>query len=132
MVDAAGRVRPPGEVGEIAVKRPDPVMLLRYWNNPEATEEKFIGDWWLMGDLARKDEEGYFWFVGRKDDVITSAGYRIGPAEVEDCLLRHPAVALAAVIGSPDPVRTEIVKAFIVLKPGVLPDPPEGGDPAVC
>ncbi len=81
-----------------------------------------MGDWCLTGDLARKDENGYFWFVGRKDDLISSAGYRIGPAEIEDCLIKHPAVSMAGVIGSPDPVRGEIVKAFIVLKPGVVPD----------
>ena len=74
-------------------------------------------------DLGRKDEEGYFWFVGRKDDVITSAGYRIGPAEIEDCLLKHPAVGIAAVIGKPDELRTEIIKAFIIPKPEVTPDP---------
>ena len=123
VVDGAGRVLPPGEVGEVAIQRPDPVMFLGYWGNPQATEDKFIGDWSLTGDLARKDEEGYFWFVGRKDDLISSAGYRIGPAEIEDCLIKHPAVAMAGVIGSPDAVRGEIVKAFIVLKPGVLPEP---------
>jgi acetyl-CoA synthetase len=123
VVDGAGRVLPPGEVGEVAVQRPDPVMFLGYWGNPQATEDKFIGDWSLTGDLARKDEEGYFWFVGRKDDLISSAGYRIGPAEIEDCLIKHPGVAMAGVIGSPDAVRGEIVKAFIVLKPGVLPEP---------
>ena len=122
IIDESGNPVPPGTVGEVAIRRPDPVMFLKYWANPEATEEKFIGDWLCTGDLARKDEQGYFWFVGRKDDVITSAGYRIGPAEIEDCLLKHPSVAMAAVIGSPDPVRTEIVKAFIVLKPGVSPD----------
>ena len=89
---------------------------------PKATEEKFVGDWCLTGDLARKDENGYFWFVGRKDDLISSAGYRIGPAEIEDCLIKHPAVSMAGVIGSPDEVRGEIVKAFIVLKPEVVPD----------
>ena len=73
--------------------------------------------------MARKDENGYLWFVGRKDDVITSAGYRIGPAEIEDCLLKHPSVSLVAVVGIPDEVRTEIVKAFIVLKPDVTPTP---------
>jgi len=122
VVDGAGEVLPPGEVGEVAIQRPDPVMFLGYWGNPQATEDKFIGDWSLTGDLARKDEEGYFWFVGRKDDLISSAGYRIGPAEIEDCLIKHPAVAMAGVIGSPDAVRGEIVKAFIVLKPGVLPE----------
>jgi acetyl-CoA synthetase len=117
VVSESGEVVPAGTVGEVAIWRPDPVMFLGYWGNEEATREKFVGDWCLTGDLARKDEEGYFWYVGRKDDVITSAGYRIGPAEIEDCLLKHPAVAMAAVIGSPDPIRTEIVKAFIVVKP---------------
>ncbi|MEW6351818.1 MAG: AMP-binding protein [Thermodesulfobacteriota bacterium] len=120
-VDSGGLPVPVGTAGEIAIKRPDPVMFLQYWQNPKATEEKFVQDWCLTGDLARKDEQGYFWFVGRKDDLITSAGYRIGPAEIEDCLLKHPAVGMAAVVGSPDPVRTEIVKAFIVLKAGQAP-----------
>lgn len=123
VVDGAGRVLPPGETGEVAIQRPDPVMFLGYWGNPQATEDKFIGDWSLTGDLARKDEEGYFWFVGRKDDLISSAGYRIGPTEIEDCLIKHPAVAMAGVIGSPDEVRGEIVKAFIVLNPGFAPEP---------
>ena len=108
----------PGEVGQIAVRRPDPVMFLEYWDRPEATQEKFIGDWMTTGDQGRVDEDGYIHFVGRDDDVITSSGYRIGPGEIEDCLIRHPAVALAAVVGKPDPMRTEIVKAFIVLKAG--------------
>ena len=93
-------------------------MFLEYWDKPEATREKFIGDWMTTGDQGVIDDDGYFTFVGRDDDVITSAGYRIGPGEIEDCLIKHPAVALAAVIGKPDPVRTEIVKAFIVLKAG--------------
>ena len=121
VVNDEGEVVPPGTVGEVAVKRPDPVMFLEYWRNPEATEGKFIGDWCRTGDLARKDEDGYFWFVGRTDDVITSAGYRIGPAEIEDCLMKHAAVGVAAVIGCPDELRTQIVKAFIVLSPGVTP-----------
>ena len=108
----------PGEIGQIAVQRPDPVMFLEYWGKPDATREKFIGDWMTTGDRASVDEDGYIHFVGRDDDVITSSGYRIGPGEIEDCLIRHPAVALAAVVGKPDPVRTEIVKAFVVLKPG--------------
>ena len=115
--DRGGSV-PTGEVGEVAVRRPDPVMFLRYWNNDRATREKFVGDWALTGDLARKDEDGYFWFVGRKDDVISSGGYRIGPGEIEDCLQGHPAVALAAAIGAPDPVRGEVVKAFVQLHSG--------------
>lgn len=123
VVDGQGQPLTPGTVGEIAVKRPDPVMFLEYWRNPEATGKKFIGDWLLTGDLAKKDANGYFWFKGRKDDVITSAGYRIGPAEIEDCLMKHPSVAMVAVVGSPDEVRTEIVKAFIVAKPEVTPGP---------
>ena len=108
-----------GEVGQVAVRRPDPVMFLGYWRNPEATKAKFAGDWCLTGDLARQDADGYFWFAGREDDVITSAGYRIGPGEVENCLMTHPGVAIAAVVGVPDAVRGEIVKAFVVVKPGV-------------
>jgi len=121
VVDDDGRPLPAGEVGQIAVRRPDPVMFLEYWRNPEATAAKFAGEWCLTGDLARRDDEGYFHFVGRKDDVITSAGYRIGPGEVEDCLMKHPAVAMAAVVGMPDPLRTEIVKAFVVLRSGARP-----------
>lgn len=118
VIDEQGNVVKPGMLGQIAVKRPDPVMFLEYWGRPDATREKFIGDWMLTGDQGQCDEDGYIHFVGRDDDVITSSGYRIGPGEIEDCLIRHPAVALAAVIGKPDPVRTEIVKAFIVVKPG--------------
>jgi acetyl-CoA synthetase len=113
-----GSAAKPGEIGQIAVKRPDPVMFIEYWGKPEATRDKFVGDWMTTGDQGVLDEDGYFTFVGRDDDVITSAGFRIGPGEIEDCLIQHPAVALAAVVGKPDPVRTEIVKAFIVLKPG--------------
>ena len=116
-----GEVLKPGAIGQIAVKRPDPVMFLEYWGRPEATRDKFIGDWMTTGDQGVMDEEGYFSFVGRDDDVITSAGFRIGPGEIEDCLLKHPAVALAAVVGKADPIRTEIVKAFIVLKAGREP-----------
>jgi acetyl-CoA synthetase len=101
-----------------SVKRPDPVMFLEYWGRPEATRDKFIGDWMVTGDQGVRDENGYISFVGRDDDVISSAGFRIGPGEIEDCLIRHPAVALAAVVGKPDKVRGEIVKAFIVLKEG--------------
>ncbi|MGY6569674.1 MAG: acyl-CoA synthetase [Salinarimonas sp.] len=117
-----GRICAPDEPGQIAVARPDPVMFLSYWNRPEATEAKFIGDWMTTGDQGVMDAEGYIRFVGRDDDVITSSGYRIGPTEIEDCLLRHPAVSLAAVVGKPDPVRTEIVKAFIVPRDGIHPD----------
>ncbi len=113
-----GTVCAAGEEGQIAVRRPDPVMFLGYWNNPAATVAKFIGDWMTTGDEGVQDEDGYVRFIGRDDDVITSSGYRIGPGEIEDCLLRHPAVALAAAVGKPDALRTEIVKAFVVLKPG--------------
>jgi acetyl-CoA synthetase len=118
IVDDAGNALPDGEAGNIAVQRPDPVMFLEYWGKPEATKDKYAGDWLLTGDQGFKDAEGYFHFVGRDDDVITSSGYRIGPGEIEDCLSRHPSVKLAAVIGVPDPVRTEIVKAFVVLNDG--------------
>jgi acetyl-CoA synthetase len=111
----------PGETGQIAVRRPDPVMFLGYWGSLDATLQKFIGDWMTTGDQGTADGDGYLAFLGRDDDVITSSGYRIGPGEIEDCLIRHPAVSLAAVVGKPDPIRTEIVKAFIVLKPGVPP-----------
>jgi acetyl-CoA synthetase len=118
VIDETGAELPHGSVGAIAIRRPDPVMFLGYWNNEKATAAKFAGDWLLTGDLGRQDSDGYFWYVGRDDDVITSAGYRIGPAEIEECLMRHPSVALAAAIGVPDPVRTEIVMAYLVLRPG--------------
>ncbi|MBV9078551.1 MAG: AMP-binding protein [Methylobacteriaceae bacterium] len=111
----------PGELGQIAVRRPNPVMFLGYWNREDATRAKFVGDWMTTGDQAIVDPDGFISFIGRDDDVITSAGYRIGPGEIEDCLLRHPAVALAAAVGKPDPLRTEIVKAFVVPKPGYAP-----------
>jgi acetyl-CoA synthetase len=123
IIDDKGREVPAGTIGQIAVRRPDPVMFLGYWNNPEATRAKFIGDFMLTGDQGVADAEGYFTFFGRDDDVITSSGYRIGPAEIEDCLVGHPAVRLAAVIGKPDALRTEIVKAFVVLKDGFAPSP---------
>jgi acetyl-CoA synthetase len=116
-----GRVLPAGELGHIAVKSPDPVMFLRYWNNPTATADKFIGERLVTGDSGIMDETGFVRFVGRMDDVITSAGYRIGPGPIEDCLIGHPAVKEAAVVGVPDPERTEIVKAFIVLREGHQP-----------
>ncbi len=121
VIRADGRLCAPGETGQIAIRRPDPVMFLGYWNQPDATAKKFVDDWMITGDQARCDEDGYVFFVGRDDDIITSSGYRIGPSEIEDCLLRHPAVAVAAAVGKPDALRTEIVKAFIVLRPGVSP-----------
>ncbi len=107
---------PTAEEGDVAIRRGSASMLLEYWNRPEATAEKFRGDWLVTGDRGIWEGD-YLRFVGRDDDVITSAGYRIGPAEIEDCLLTHPAVATAGVVGKPDPLRTEIVKAYVVLKP---------------
>ncbi len=116
-----------GEVGEVAVHRadihgdPDPVFFLGYWRNDEATRKKYTGDWCRTGDLATRDADGYLWYQGRADDVFKSAGYRIGPSEIENCLVKHPAVANAAVVPSPDPERGNVVKAFIVLTPGHAP-----------
>ncbi|MEM6464096.1 MAG: acyl-CoA synthetase [Pseudomonadota bacterium] len=121
VLDDNGNEVAAGTPGQIAIKAPNPVMFLRYWNNDAATHAKFIGDWMLTGDQGIRGEDGYFEFFGRDDDVITSAGYRIGPGEIEDCLTGHPAVALAAAVGKPDPLRTEIVKAYIVLKQGRAP-----------
>ena len=122
IINEGGQIAAPDELGEIAVKAPDPVMFLEYWKNPRATQKKFIGDWMRTGDYGRKDKDGNFWFSGRQDDIIESGGYRIGPGEVEDCLMKHPAVALVGVIGVSDPVRGEIVKAFILPRAGVTPD----------
>jgi acetyl-CoA synthetase len=97
-------------------------MFLEYWREPEATKQKYIGEWLRTGDYGTKDDQGYFWFVGRKDDIIESGGYRIGPGEIEDCLMKHPAVKMVGVIGSPDKVRGEIVKAFIVPREGFASD----------
>ena len=121
MIRPDGVLCAPGEAGEIAIRRPDPVMFLEYWGKPDETREKFIGDWMSTGDQGMRDDAGYVQFIGRNDDVITSSGYRIGPTEIEDCLIKHPAVALAAVVGKRDPLRTEIVKAFIVPKAGHPP-----------
>jgi acetyl-CoA synthetase/medium-chain acyl-CoA synthetase len=125
IIDAeSGRELLPGQEGDIAVRvRPQrPVGLFReYWKNPEETSKSFRGDWYITGDRGRRDADGYFWFVGRADDVIISAGYRIGPFEVESALLEHAAVAESAVVASPDEMRGTIVKAFVVLAPGYQP-----------
>lgn len=121
IVSETGDELPVGEPGQIAIAGPDPVMFLGYWDDATATERKFAKGWLLTGDIGRQDAEGYVTFEGRDDDVITSSGYRIGPAEIEDCLIGHPAVQLAAAVGKPDAVRTEIVKAYIVLSPGHHP-----------
>ena len=124
IVDDDGNELPPGDEGQIAVsvKPQRPVGLLKeYWKDPEAMDGAFRGDWYFTGDKAYKDEDGYFWFVGRADDVIISAGYRIGPFEVGSALIEHPAVAESAVVASPDELRGNIVKAFVVLAPGYVP-----------
>ena len=118
-VDADGNVVPVGEKGELAARRDDPVMFLKYWKREQATEDNYRGDYWGLGDICYRDDDGYLWFVGRGDDVISTAGYRVGPGEVEDSLLRHPAVAQAAVIGVPDPIRGQIVMAYVVAADGV-------------
>ncbi len=122
IIDDAGAILPDGVEGHIAVRRPDPVMFLEYWWNPRATADSFIGDFLVTGDRGMRDADGFLWFLGRGDDVITTAGYRVGPGPIEDCLLGHPAVRMAAVIGVPDPERTEIIKACIVLNDGYRGD----------
>lgn len=119
VVDSDGNPVAVGEEGEIAVRRPNPVMFLEYWNRPEMTAAKYAGEWLLTGDMGHMDDDGYFWFQARGDDVITSAGFRIGPTEIEECLIGHPSVAMAAAIGVPDHIRGHVVKAFIVPVSGV-------------
>jgi acetyl-CoA synthetase len=116
----------PGDLGEIAVSAPDPVMFLGYWNADFATRRKYLtspelGELLMTGDVAMRDVDGFIWFMGRDDDVITSSGHRIGPGEIEDSLSSHPAVSMAAVIGVSDPLRTQIVRAFVVLREGYEP-----------
>lgn len=118
VIDDRGKVMAAGDIGELAVRCDDPVMFLDYWQKPEAKAEKIINNWFRTGDTGYRDQDGYLWFVGRNDDVINSAGYRIGPSEIEDCLLKHPAVQQAAVIGVPDDLRGEAIKAYLVLAEG--------------
>ena len=118
IIDGEGRELAPGAQGEIAVKAPNPVMFLQYWNRPEATAAKYVNGWLKTGDLGVRDAEGYFSFVARDDDVINSAGYRIGPSEIEHCLTGHPDVVMAAAVGVPDALRGQVVKAFVVLREG--------------
>ena len=123
VIDAAGKLCPPGTPGEVAVNRfdvhgqPDPVFFLGYWNNAKATQAKYTGDWCRTGDMAVADEEGYLWYQGRTDDMFKAAGYRIGPGEIENCLVKHPAVQNAAVVPKPDADRGAVVKAYVVLSP---------------
>lgn len=121
IVDDTGEELPRGTQGNIAIKTPNPIMFLEYWRNPEATAKKVINGFLMTGDQGVMDAEDWIRFVGRDDDVITSSGYRIGPGEIEDCLLKHDAVAMVGVIGKPDATRTEIVKAYVVLRQGIEP-----------
>ena len=107
-----------GVQGEIAVRAPDPVFMLEYWNRPDATRDKYQGEWLLTGDIGIEDDDGYLWFVSRKDDVINSRGYRIGPGEIEESIMGHPSVAMCAVVGVPDEIRGQVPKAFVVLRDG--------------
>ena len=119
VVDDAGREVGPDVVGHVGMKpHPAGYYSLGYWGDEDRDRAMYRGEWMTCGDLARRDAEGYFWFEGRADDVIKSAGYRIGPFEVESAILKHPAVAEAAVVGKPDALRGHIVKAYVVLKPG--------------
>ena len=126
VLDDDGQVVGDGEIGDVALNRvapdgtPDPVFFLEYFKNPEATAKKFSGEWCRTGDLARRDADGYLWYSGRADDMFKAAGYKIGPSEIENCLVGHPAVANAAVVPSPDETRGNVVKAFIVLAAGVV------------
>lgn len=121
IIDDSGNVLPPNRMGNLAIKKGWPSMMYSIWKNPEKYNSYFIGDWYVSGDSAYQDEDGYFWFQGRVDDVIMTAGERVGPFEVESKLVEHEAVAEAGVIGKPDPVRGEIIKAFISLRQGYEP-----------
>jgi acetyl-CoA synthetase len=124
VIDDEGQECPVNVPGDVALHRldvhgqPDPIFFLGYWNNPRSTAAKFTGDWCRTGDLAVRDADGYLWYQGRSDDVFKAAGYRIGPSEVENCLVKHPAVANAAVVPKPDSERGALVKAYVVLAPG--------------
>jgi acetyl-CoA synthetase len=122
VVNEQGEELPRGQRGIIGVRQPNPCTMIEYWKNPEATAKKYAGEFLLTGDLGLQDEDGYFWYVSREDDVITTAGYRVGPAEIEHTLMKHPAVAMSAVVGIPDPIRTESIKAWIVLRRGFAPN----------
>ena len=118
IVNDKGEELPRGQRGIIGVRQPSPCTMIEYWKNPDATAKKYAGEFLLTGDLGVQDDDGYFWYVSREDDVITTAGYRVGPSEIEHTLMKHPAVAMSAVVGIPDSIRTESIKAWIVLRPG--------------
>ena len=136
VIDDDGQTVANGEIGEVAMNRiapdgtPDPVFFLEYFKNPEGTAKKFTGDWCRTGDLATIDADGYLWYQGRADDMFKAAGYRIGPSEIENCLVKHPAVANAAVVPSPDETRGNVVKAFIVSPRAIALGGAGGGHPA--
>jgi acetyl-CoA synthetase len=124
VIDNNGHECPVGVPGDVALNRynwhgqPDPIFFLGYWKNDRSTQNKYTGDWCRTGDMAVRDEDGYLWYQGRADDVFKAAGYRIGPSEIENCLVKHPAVANAAVVPKPDAERGALVKAYVVLAPG--------------
>ncbi len=122
VIDEHGAPLPPGEIGDVALRGDPPSLFREYWKDAEATAHTRRGDWYVTGDRATRDADGYFWFVGRADDVIISAGYRIGPFEVESALVEHPDVLEAAAVAAPDPDRGAVVKAFVVLRPGATGD----------
>ena len=136
VIDEAGQLCPVGTPGEVAVNRfdvhghPDPVFFLGYWNNDQATTAKYTGDWCRTGDMAVCDEDGYLWYQGRTDDMFKAAGYRIGPGEIENCLVKHAAVANAAVVPKPDADRGAVVKAYVVMSPDCLAQRPTGSGQA--
>ena len=123
VLDDTGEPLGPGQIGEVGLHRcdshgqPDPVIFTGYWHRPDASRDKYRGDWLMTGDLAEMDADGYLWYRGRADDMFKAAGYRIGPSEIENCLVKHPAVANAAVVPTPDAERGNLVKAFVVLTP---------------
>ena len=129
LLDADGQPVAPGEVGDVSLRRtwidgtPDPVFFLGYWNKPEATAEKYSGEWCRTGDQARADEDGNLWYHGRADDIFKVSGYRVGPTEIESCLVKHPAIGNCAVVPAPDETRGSVVKAFILLAPGHAASP---------
>jgi acetyl-CoA synthetase len=135
VIDDAGQTCPAGTPGEVAVHRldvhgkPDPVFFLGYWRNEEATRQKYTGDWCRTGDVAVCDEEGYLWYQGRTDDMFKAAGYRIGPGEIENCLVKHPAVQNAAVVPKPDAERGALVKAYVVMSPQALAQRAQAPEP---
>jgi acetyl-CoA synthetase len=126
VIDDDGKECPVGVAGDVALHRfgangqPDPIFFLGYWKNEASTRAKYTGDWCRTGDLAVRDAEGYLWYQGRSDDVFKAAGYRIGPGEIENCLVKHPAVINAAVVPKPDPERGALVKAYVVIAPDFI------------